>query len=241
MESPALRHKNRILEEAAKAAAIAANAAASVAAAVVTAPAGQAARHMLDVMLAALATAQSELKNMNSLAERYAAKKGRYLPQFEQFIADYLAAGEVYANPVLVWFTLWLFDIRDMERALHFADICIAQHQEMPEQFSRDMQTFAADEVLEWAETCHVQQQSASPYFDQVLTRVLSGEWVVHEKIQARFAKLAGEMAEASGNLQGAIEFWKSVQRILGGDGGVKTRIATAEKALARASEGSPE
>lgn len=236
MNSPALAHK---YARQAIAEALAAAAAGAIATAV--APIAQAAGHLLDVMLAALETAQHELKGMNTLAEKIAAKRERYLPQFEQFIADYMAAGEVYANPVLVWFTLWLFDVRDIERALHFADICHTQNQAMPENWKRDMRTVAADEVFDWAEHCQKNQQSAEPYFGDVLALVLSGEWRVHEDVQAKFAKLAGDMAVADGNLQAAIGFWQTVQRITGGDGGVKTRMEKAEKALAKAGEGTPQ
>jgi hypothetical protein len=235
IESPAMLHKARVLSEQAAHAALHGDTAAM--------PAGQAAsgNHRLSFMVAAIETARHELKNLNSLAERCKAKRERYLPQFAAFVDDYLKAGEVYANPVLVWVTLWSFDVRDIERALFLADICIEQQQPMPEGWARDMQTVVADEVLDWARECQNAKTSSAPYFEQVLARVLSagatGQWCVFEKIQTAYAKHAGDLAYAQNNSQAALDFYRSAQRIAGGPVGLKTRVAELEKIMAKTTD----
>lgn len=236
MESPALRHKNRILATAAQ---FAADAAAKAGAPL--APAAAAIGNKLAVVLAALESARVELKNMNTLAERVTAKRQRYIPMLEGFIAEYMNAGEIYQNPALVWFTLWLFDIRDMERALQYAEICIAQQQSMPDDWRRDMETYAVDETLDWAQQCCDDGVSASPYFDDVLSKMLSGEWRVNEQIQVKACKLAGKMLHTQGERQAALDFYLAAQRISGGKAGVKTVVDQLTKELATASKGSPE
>lgn len=233
MTSPALNWKARFADQATRA---------------VVAVVAAVDNNRLALMVAALGVALSELSGMKTLADRQAAKRGQYLPQFEDFIDDYLSGTDVFENPVLVWFTLWLFDVRDIGRALAYADICIAQGQPMPDGWRRNMQTHAADEVLDWVNETLMDDSGAevNPHFQTVRDRVLSGEWNVHEAVQVKYAKMAAHLLDEAGDIAGAVIMYQTAQRIAGGNAGVKTRLEQLLKELARLeaektnTEGSP-
>lgn len=56
----------------------------------------------------------------------------------------------MYANPVLAWCVIWLFDVGDLDKALEWADIAIAQQQATPERLRSNFPTFVADTMLAW-------------------------------------------------------------------------------------------
>lgn len=56
----------------------------------------------------------------------------------------------MYANPVLAWYVIWLFDVGDLDKALEWADIAIAQQQATPERLRSNFPTFVADTMLAW-------------------------------------------------------------------------------------------
>ncbi|MNN68255.1 Phage small terminase subunit [compost metagenome] len=100
----------------------------------------------------------------------------------------------------------------------------------MPERFKRDIPTFIADAVCEWAYDEHQAGRSPEPYLSDLLLRV-DGEWDLPEQIPAKYHKLIGiraleakEWATAIKHLERAAELYPKV--------GVGTRIDNARKAL---------
>lgn len=113
----------------------------------------------------------------------------RYLPHVEK----YVESAEVYANQILVMVMMWLFDNRDISNALKYALVAIEQGQKMPQQFNRNLATFVADAVLDWADRELKLGHAIDPYFSQVLTKL--DDWAVPEVVHMKYNKMAGTLA----------------------------------------------
>lgn len=223
--SLALLHKHRVLQEGP-----------AVTAEVYTpgtALAGPAnAQKHLALMTLALAEDCARLSDLNSLAERQRLKREDLLPKYLDYVQRYRDSGLNHPNPVLMQVLIWLFDTEQFEQALDLAEFAMQQGQAMPERFKRDIPTFIADTLIEWAEAEHEAKRSPEPYLTQLLPRV-DGEWQLYERIPARFHKLLGIIAmeqeqwsDAIARFERAAELYPAI--------GVKTRIEDATKALRR-------
>jgi hypothetical protein len=127
---------------------------------------------------------------------------------------------------------VWLFDTEQFEPALELADFALQQGQVMPQRFRRDIPTFIADTVIEWADAEYKAKRSPEPYLSRLLPRV-DGEWQLYERIPARYHKLLGMIAmdqeqwtQAITHLERATALYPEI--------GVKTRLEDATKALRR-------
>lgn len=235
--SLALEHKRRTL-----ALGVAGAAAATAAASLAYSP-GEAlsspanARKHLALMEASLDQDLARLSDMSGRnAARQDLKRDELLPKYDDYIQRYLQSDLVFPNRVLVQVMIWLFDTAQLDDALALADIAIEQKQAMPEGFKRrDIQTFVADAVLEWAEAEHQAKRSPEPYLSDLVHRV-DGEWEVPEQVQAKYHKLIGirameaepkEWATAVMHLERAHALYPKV--------GVGTRIENCRKALRKA------
>lgn len=235
--SLALAHKRRIL------ALGVAGAAAAVAAASLAYSPGEAlsspanARKHLALMEASLDQDLARLSDMSGRnAARQDLKRDELLPKYDDYIQRYLESGLVFPNRVLVHVVIWLFDTAQLDDALALADIAIEQKQVMPEDFKRrDIQTFVADAVYEWAYDEYKAGRSPEPYLSDLVHRV-DGEWDVPEQVQAKYHKLIGirameaepkEWATAVMHLERANELYPKC--------GVGVRIDNCRKALRKA------
>lgn len=232
--SLALQHKRRTL------ALGVAGAAAAVAAASLAYSPGEAlsspanARKHLALMEVSLDQDLARLSEMSGRnAARQDLKRDELLPKYDDYVQRYLQSDLVFPNRVLVQVMIWLFDTAQLDDALALADIAIEQKQTMPEGFKRrDIQTFVADAVLEWADQEYQQRRSPEPYLSDLVHRV-DGEWDVPEQVQAKYHKLIGirameaqpkEWATALLHLERANELYPKC--------GVGTRIENCRKAL---------
>ena len=228
--SLALNHKRRIL--ALGGAALVAAAAAPVAyspAEALSSPAN-ARKHLL-LQEAALDQDLERLSAIKGLAGRQALKREELLPKYQDFIQRYMDSGLVMPNRVLVQVMVWLFDTEQFEDGLELADFAIEQGQQMPERFKRrDIQTFVADAVIEWAYAEHNAQRSPEPYLSDLLHRV-DGEWDLTEQIPAKYHKLVGIRAmEANDWALALLHFERATE--LYPKVGVDTRIENCRRAL---------
>ena len=176
---------------------------------------------------------------------RQALKRDELLPKYLDYVQRYRESGLNHPNPVLMQVLVWLFDTVQFEAGIELADFAIGQGQQLPERFKRDVQTFVADELIDWAEAEHKAGRSPEPYVSQLLPRVdgnwdgftQGGEgvrpapWQLFERIPARYHKLLGvlamerkDWAPAVAHLNRATELYPEI--------GVKTRLEGAEKAL---------
>lgn len=234
--SLALAHKRRILSlgVAAVAAATAANALAYSPGEALSSPAN--ARKHLALMEVSLDQDLERISAIPGRASRQDLKRDELLPKYLDYVQRYLESGLVFPNRVVVQVMVWMFDTAQFEDALVLADIAIEQKQQMPERFKRrDIQTFVADAICEWAYDEHQAGRSPEPYLSDLVHRV-DGEWQLPEQIPAKFHKLIGirameaepkEWATALLHLERATELYPKI--------GVGTRIENCRRALIKA------
>lgn len=186
----------------------------------------------------ALAEDLERIADINSRELRQQLKRDELLPKYLPYVQRYRDSGLNHPNPVLMQVLVWLFDTAQFEQGLELAEFAIAQGQELPERFRRDVPTFVADEVIEWAEAEHKAGRNPEPYVSHLLPRV-DGEWQLFERIPARYHKLLGilalereEWATAITHFDRATELYPEI--------GVATRRAQADKALRRQDDTGP-
>jgi len=229
--SLALAHKRRTL-----AMGVAAVAALSVAAGVAYSPAEALsspanARKHLALQEAALDQDLERLSAINGLAGRQSLKRDELLPKYQDYIARYCESGLVFPNRVLVQVMVWLFDTAQFEDGLELANVAIEQGQQMPERFKRrDIQTFVADAVCEWAYAEHNANRSPEPYLSDLLSRV-DGEWQLTEQIPAKYHKLVGIRAMEANDWDLALLHFERATTLYP-KVGVDTRIENCRRAL---------
>lgn len=230
--SLALAHKRRTL--ALGSAAVIAAAAAPLAyspAEALSSPAN-AKKHLL-LMEASLDQDLQRLSDIKGLAGRQALKREELLPKYQDFIQRYMDSGLVMPNRVLVQVMVWLFDTEQFEDGLALADFAIEQGQEMPERFKRrDVQTFIADAVIDWAYAEYNAQRSPEPYLSDLLPRV-DGEWELTEQIPSKYHKLIGMRAMEAEQWETALQHLERSTELYA-KAGNETRIAKCRKAIAK-------
>ncbi|MNJ69640.1 Phage small terminase subunit [compost metagenome] len=112
----------------------------------------------------------------------------------------------------------------------------------MPERFKRrDIQTFVADAVSEWAYAEYQADRSPEPYLSNLLPRV-DGEWDLPEQIPSKYHKLIGMRAMDAEQWETALLHLERSTELYA-KAGNETRISKCRKALAKqqAAIGSPE
>ena len=188
--SLALAHKRRTL--ALGSATLAAAAGAPVAyspADALSSPAN--ARKHLMLQEAALDQDLERVSAINGMAMRQALKRDELLPKYQDYVQRYCESGLNFPNRVLVQVMIWLFDTEEFEDGMELAHFAIGQGQQMPERFKRDIQTFVADAVCDWAYAEYKAKRSPEPYLSDLLSLV-DGEWELTEQIPAKYHKLVG-------------------------------------------------
>lgn len=237
--SLALAHKQRMLEQgpAASGAEVYTSA---------TALAGPAnAQKHLALMTTALAEDLARLSDLNSMADRQQLKRDELLPKYLEYVQRYRESGLNHPNLVVMQVLVWLFDTEQFEDGLELALFAIEQGQEMPARFKRDVPTFVADAVIDWAEAEHKVKRSSEPYLSDLLPYVdgawdglsYGGDlerpspWALFERIPARFHKLLGIVAMDNAEWAKALAHFDRAT-VLYPEIGVKTRMDEASKAL---------
>ncbi len=228
--SLALAHKRRVL---AQGPAIAVAGAAVVGyspAAALSSPAN--AQKHFKLMEDALAVDLARISEINSREVRQQLKRDELLPKYQEYVQRYRDSGLSFPNSVLVYVLIWLFDTTQFEKGLDLADFAMSQGQALPERFNRDIPTFVADEVIEWAEAEYKAGRSPEPYVSNLLHRV-DGEWKLFERIPARYHKQLGILAMDRKEWALAITHFERAEALYDGIG-VGTRLAGARKALVK-------
>lgn len=230
--SLALAHKRRVLGLGSVAVAVAAVAAATPysAADALSSPAN--AKKHLALQEAALDVDLARLSDIKPMGQKQELKRQELLPKYQPYIQRYCESGLVMPNRVLVQVMVWLFDTAQFDDGLELAEIAIAQGQKMPERFKRDIQTFVADAVIEWANAEHEAKRSPEPYLSDLLVRV-DGDWRLTEQIPAKYHKLLGIRAMERQDWPTAISHFERAV-VLYPQIGVGTRLDNCRKALAK-------
>ncbi|MCX2834466.1 phage terminase small subunit [Microbulbifer thermotolerans] len=177
------------------------------------------------VIEAALEADLHLLSERTDVAEKIALKR-QLLPKYLPHVQAYRESGAHYPNPLLVYCLIWLLDVEDIEPALELAEFAIAQQQQLPARFKRDLPTWVVETVHDWAERQYKAQQSATPYLEQVVEAVQAERWIVTQPIVLnKLYKLAGLYAERNGDIDAAVHWYQLCEQVNPGKSGVKTRL----------------
>ena len=230
--SLALAHKRRTLAQGTAAVIAAAAAPLAYSPAEALSSPANAKKHLL-LQEAAMAQDLERLSAIKGLAGRQALKREELLPKYQDYIQRYMDSGLVMPNRVLVQVMVWLFDTEQFEDGLALADFAIGQGQEMPERFKRrDVQTFVADAVIDWAYAEYNAQRSPEPYLSDLLPRV-DGEWELTEQIPSKYHKLIGMRAMEAEQWETALKHLERSTELYA-KAGNETRIKKCRIALAK-------
>lgn len=189
-------------------------------------------KHLL-LQEAALDVDLQRLSDLKNLASKQSLKREELLPKYQDYVQRYCESGLNFPNRVVVQVMVWLFDTAQFDDALELAEFLIEQGQQMPERFKRrDIQTFVADAVIEWAYAEYNATRSPEPYLSDLLPRV-DGEWDLTEQIPSKYHKLIGMRAQDAQEWETAI---KHLERstLLYAKAGNETRLEKCRKALAK-------
>lgn len=229
--SLALAHKRRTLALGVAAVAAAAAAPQTYSAATALDSPANARKHLL-LQEAALDQDLERLGAIKGLAGRQALKREELLPKYQDYVQRYVESGLNIPNRVLVQVMVWLFDTAQFEDGLELADFAIEQGQQMPERFKRDIPTFVADAVIEWAYDEYTAKRSPEPYLSDLLPRV-DGEWELPEQIPSKYHKLIGIRAMEAEGWETALKHLERSTELYS-KAGNETRIGKCRKALAK-------
>jgi hypothetical protein len=187
-------------------------------------------KHLL-LQEAALDQDLERISAINGLAGRQALKREELLPKYQEYVQRYCESGLNFPNRVAVQVMVWLFDTVQFDDALELADFLMEQGQQMPERFKRrDIQTFVADAVCEWAYAEYTAQRSPEPYLSDLLPRV-DGEWQLTEQIPSKYHKLIGMRAMETKQWEVALKHFERSTELYA-QAGNNTRIKEVRRAL---------
>lgn len=183
------------------------------------------------VIMAAMASDLAALSDIVDIKDKQELKK-KILPKYQEHVREYVESGAHYSNPVLVRCAIWCIDVGDLEAALELANLAVEQQQIAPESFKRDLPTFFAEAITEWAERQLKEQQSGSPYIDAVVEHLVNNTWpVTNAIVRGKAFKVAGQLAEQNGDLKVALAHYEAAQQE-NEAAGCKTRIAQLKTRL---------
>jgi hypothetical protein len=230
--SLALAHKRRVQAEGPAAARARAGAEVMVysSATALSSPANG--KKHLKLMEDALAQDLERIGAINSRELRQQLKRDDLLPKYLDYVQRYRDSGLSFPNLVVMQVLVWLFDTEQFEAGLDLANFAMSQEQQLPERFKRDVPTFVADEVIDWAEAEYKAKRSPEPYLSNLLPLV-DGEWKLFERIPARYHKQIGILALDQREFAKAITHFERAEALYEGIG-VGTRLEGARKALTK-------
>ena len=228
--SLALAHKRRTLAQGTAAVVKAAGAPVAYSPADALSSPANARKHLM-LQEAALDQDLLRLSDLKNLASKQSLKRDELLPKYQDYVQRYCASGLSFPNRVLVQVMVWLFDTEQFEDGLELADFAIEQGQVMPERFKRrDIQTFVADAMIDWAFAEYNAERSPEPYLSNMLPLV-DGEWELTEQIPSKYHKLIGMRAMEANDWETALQHFERATALYP-KVGVDTRMENCRKAL---------
>ncbi|HFW3090571.1 TPA: phage terminase small subunit [Salmonella enterica subsp. enterica serovar Reading] len=144
----------------------------------------------MHIKLAALDIDVKKLRGLTRIADRVDMKRDELLPRWEPVAREYVESGKAYPNPILVYCIIWLIDVKRFDTALAWADLAIAQGQEMPPNIKSRMPAFIAASIYDWAEMEAEAGRTVEPYFQQVFDKV-AHHWRLNERIASKYYRFA--------------------------------------------------
>ena len=232
--SLALAHKRRMIAEGPAVAVAGAKPMAYSSETALSSPAN--AKKHLQLMIDALNVDLERISSIDNHELRRQLKRDELLPKYLAYVQRYRDSELSFPNPVMMQVLVWLFDTAQFGAGLELANFAMSQDQQLPERFKRNVQTFVADEVIDWAESEYKAKRSPEPYLSDLLPLV-DGEWKLFERIPARYHKQIGILSLDQRDFAKAITHFERAEALYEGIG-VGTRLEGARKALAKEQAG---
>ncbi|MDP8173673.1 phage terminase small subunit [Pasteurella skyensis] len=149
--------------------------------------------HQHSILEIALKNDVNKIRSMPTLADRAVYKRDHFLPKWLPYVHDYFNKKEQYQNEIIGYCIVYLFDVGDLTQALELSQLAIDDGQQPPAIIKSTLTTFVARQVFDFTEKMATAGQSFEPYFSQTFKNVAT-QWKLHEKIQAKWYKLAGNL-----------------------------------------------
>ncbi len=187
---------------------------------------------------AALWEARRTLKGIKSVQAKI-EKKRELLPQFDDYVAGVLEAGNGAQDDVLMTVLVWCIDIGALEGALDIAEYAMRHNLQTPDRYERDTPSLIAEEIAEQALRMLADDGAAASRIAEILerTQAITADHDMHDEIRAKLHKAwgyaqrdAGMLEAALGNLQRALS--------LNDRAGVKKDIEKLERELKNVAPG---
>jgi tetratricopeptide (TPR) repeat protein len=193
---------------------------------------------------AMLAAHAAELKALKSV-DRKVAFKAAVLPEYAPYIAGALDAGAPGQDDVFVTLLFWHIDAGDLIGAMEMAAHALTAGMESPVSWSRDLPAALLEEVADKAAAiikarAALGDDAVGTTPDDALVALrealdLTADADMHDQVRAKAFKALGTLL-ADSDQAGALAALREALR-LDPASGVKTRIASLEKALSVADE----
>lgn len=179
--------------------------------------------NLLNQLQAAMETDIGRLANIPVIEDK-AKLKADLLENYLPFVSDYLQQGHNYPNSVAVQVMVWLFDIGAIEQGL-MVGIALSRtpKQVMPERFRRNLPTFLADTIYDWANAQLKAEQSASPYLDQLVAVAVADKWDLDPVVLGKNMVMLAKHEFAKENYTNAKHWCEQAEAINPKKAGVKT------------------
>lgn len=191
------------------------------------------AKQKLALYQAALNLDLARLSDLNSKEQKRDLKTLELLPKYLPYVESFKESGQTFANPIVAYCLVWLFDCDRFDDGFELANYMIATGQSMPERFKSDVQTFVCDAIKDWAEAQQKAGHSSEPYLSQIIELISLPDgqpaWVVHEDLQGKLYKLLGYQFYNAQQYSEAVEAWEKAQHLYSG-AGVKTILEKVKK-----------
>jgi hypothetical protein len=198
-------------------------------------------KHLFEQLQAAMVTDVARIKTKSVLEDKQALKR-ELLPNYLPFVQAYVADGHDYPNDVAVQVMVWLFDVNDIDNALKIGMYLVATgNNDLPPKFSRNLPTFIADAIYDWANDELKAEQTASPYLDDLVAfmddEALVEKWDLHPAVISKNLALLAKHKEREGKLAECVALCERAEVANPTGAGVKTMKERVQKALAKEAE----
>lgn len=191
MFSPALRHRQKVLErQAARTREIPAGKRQTRRAPGEKAPSPSPASDADTDRAALLAVLHENLRTLSDIQSHEARqpKKAEYARQFDAHVNAVLEADEPVQDEILVTMLVWAIDYRDFDRALQLSAFVLEHDLVLPERYSRTPACFLAEEIAELALSQH--EQVPHDVLLQVAQQVIGAD--MPDAVAAKLQKAIG-------------------------------------------------
>ena len=145
----------------------------------------------LELQLLELDNDKKTLKNFDAIADKIAHKRDVLIPKYRPIVELYLESGAKQENQIFTTFTIWLFDISEIDTFIKYCFFAIKNDIPTPGFVKRHWATFCADSVYQWSEKQIETGNSIEPYFSFVFEKIQSCEFRLFEKVSAKYYKLS--------------------------------------------------